>query len=342
MNPILNKSIKKVRRAPRLFVIIFLIVMAFCAVIYGQLGAVTSDEGKDKMFLVEYGSTPGQIANSLAEKGFIKNVRAFILYARITGNIKNFKAGEYIINPALNVPQIVDKLIKGEIISITFTIPEGYDLRQIVKVLVKNDIATEEEFWEAVKNGDFDYSFLKDLPHNDNRLEGYLFPDTYTIAKGISVDQVINMMLKRFENIYKKLPENKTGLSQHEVVTLASMIEGESLLDKERAVVASVFFNRLKIGMKLDSCATVQYALKERKTRLLFEDLEIKSPYNTYLNKGLPPGPIGNPGIASLCAALEPVDTNYYYFFAKKDNSGEHVFSTTLGEHNRSKKLGGY
>jgi UPF0755 protein len=224
----------------------------------------------------------------------------------------------------------------------SFTILEGYDLHQILQVLIDKGITTEEEYWNVVQNHPYDYPFLQDLPNVEMRLEGYLFPDTYIIPMGMSVENVLDVMLRRFEQIHKRMPENQTGLSLHEVVTLASIIEGESLLDKERPLIASVFLNRLNIGMKLDSCATIQYILGERKERLLFSDLEIESPYNTYLNKGLPPSPIGSPGEASLRAVLEAEDTKYMYFVAKKDGSGEHVFSKTLQEHNRNKVILGY
>mgnify|MGYP005856033923 CR=1 FL=1 len=149
-------------------------------------------------------------------------------------------------------------------------------------------------------------------------------------------------MLKRFEQIIKKMPPNRTGLSLHELVTLASLVEGESVLDEERSLIASVFLNRLRINMKLDSDATIQYLFDKRKDRVLYKDLEIKSPYNTYLNRGLPPGPIGSPGEASLRAVFEPAESKFFYFVAKKDGSGEHVFSRTREEHDANKRKLGY
>ena len=227
-------------------------------------------------------------------------------------------------------------------VTVTFTIPEGYHLRQIVEVLTGQGIVTADEFWHLVKDGNFDYSFIKDLPRTERRLEGYLFPDTYTIPKGMAAEKVIDVMLKRFEQILNKMPPNESGLNLHETVTLASIVEGESMLDEERPLVASVFLNRLAIDMKLDSDATIQYLFDKRKQRVLLKDLEIKSPYNTYLNKGLPPGPIGSPGEASLRAVFQPAASKYYYFVARKDNSGEHVFSRTLQEHNANKRKLGY
>lgn len=329
-------------RGPLKFIIFLFTVLVIVGVFfYGQLGAVQPESNDENQFTIKNGSTPALIARNLEEQGLIKDAKSFLLYARLSGNIEKFKAGHYIIKPSLNVPEITKLLMEGRVATQTFTIPEGYHLRQIAEVLEKKGIAKKEEFWHSVKEGDFDYSFIKDLPKDEARLEGYLFPDTYTIAIGMKVDKVLDIMLKRFEEVYEKLPANETGLSMHQIVTLASIVEGEALLDKERPIIASVFHNRLKKNMKLDSCATIQYLFDERKAQILYEDLEIKSPYNTYKNGGLPPGPIGSPGESSLKAVLAPANTKYLYFVAKKDNSGEHVFSTSLQGHNNNKiKLG--
>ena len=322
--------------------VIILLGVVMAAVFYGQLGPARPGTDEEEFFLIEQGSTPGEIAAGLEKQGLIKNARVFLTYARLTGNIEKFKAGEYLLKPSLNTPQVIAIIIKGRVVAVTFTILEGYHLRQIAEVLAREGIVTEEKFWRLVKDGDFEYPFLKDLPKTERRLEGYLFPDTYTIPKGMAPAKVLDMMLKRFEQIINKMPPNETGLSLHELVTLASIVEGESMLDKERPLVASVFLNRLDIDMKLDSDATIQYLFDKRKERVLLKDLEIKSPYNTYLNKGLPPGPIGSPGEASLKAVFQPDTSKYFYFVARKDNSGEHVFSRTLQEHNVNKRKLGY
>lgn len=345
MNPPLQKNIKKAQIALKMLMFILVAVVFLSIVFYGQLKPAQPGDPKDRLFVVKQGTSSVQIANSLEKEGFIKNARALLLYTKLTGNANKLKAGQYFLNPALTVPQLIDKLVQGKVATQTFTILEGYHLRQIVQVLAEQEIATEEEFWKVAKEADFAFAFLKEIPQTvqaEKRLEGYLFPDTYTIPRGMPVKEVIEVMLKRFAAVYQQLPPNETGLSTHEVVTLASIIEGEAMLDKERSVIASVFFNRLKIGQRLEADSTVQYLFDERKKRVLFKDLEIKSPYNTYRNKGLPPGPIGSPGEASLRAVLEADDTGFYYFVARKDNSGEHVFSKTLAEHNRNKRKLGY
>ncbi|NLO75413.1 MAG: endolytic transglycosylase MltG [Clostridia bacterium] len=343
MNPPLLKNIKtkRIHWHTKLVVLLVLIALGLGIYFYNQLGPVDLNDQVDRLFVVNRGATSMQIAKNLAEEGLIKNIHTFIIYNRLTCNIKKLKAGHFLLNPAMSVQEITAKLVEGKVATISFTIPEGYTLKQIADVLVKKGITTEHEFWAVVKEGEFNFSFIKDLPLTENRLEGYLFPDTYIIPLGISTEEVIRVMLKRFDSVFKQLPPNNTGLTTHELVTLASIVEGECLLDRERPIVASVFLNRLKIGQKLEACATVQYALGKRTARVLIEDTKIESPYNTYVHEGLPPGPIGCPGEASLRAVLEPADTSYYYFVAKKDNSGEHVFSKTFDEHKRNKwKLG--
>lgn len=340
-----NKVWKKIRNIILLLVMLLGLLLGVAALAwhhFDPLGPVNPHDEENQLFTVQPGSSFGQIARDLEKAGLLKDQRIFSYYVRLCGDSGKFKAGEYLLNPAMDALTIKENLIKGKVATLTFTIPEGYHLRQIAQVFVKKGIATEEEFWDVIENGEFAQSFVQDLPQTERRLEGYLFPDTYTIAKGTPVKAVIEMMLKRFEEVYNRLPQNNTGLSMHEAVTLASIIEGESVLDEERTIIASVFFNRLKIGQRLEADATLQYVFDERKGRVLYEDLEIDSPYNTYRNKGLPPGPIGSPGEASLRAVFEPEDTKYYYFVARKDNSGEHVFSKTLAEHNKNKRLLGY
>lgn len=324
------------------FIMIVMALVGMGAVFYGQLGPVSPEEAAEQLFIVEKGTIPSKIAVNLKEQGLIKNRKAFLLYARLTGNLNKFKAGQYLLTPSLNIPQVTDKLVKGKVVAVTFTVPEGYTLRQIAQVLADKGIAEEEEFWQVAKEGEFDYPFLKELPQNELRLEGYLFPDTYTISKGMKVEKVLDMMLKKFNQVYDELPAKTEQFSLPEAVTLASIVEGEAVVDKERPLIASVFYNRLKIKMRLQSDATIQYLFDERKKRVLLKDLDIESSYNTYQNSGLPPGPIGSPGEASLRAVMQPAETNYLYFVAKKDGSGEHLFSKTLAEHNRNKARLGY
>lgn len=344
MRPNLHKKTKS--RALQFGIIVVAILIA-CGILarntyYSMLEPVDSSGNEEVHFTVEMGTAPTQIATNLEKAGLIKNAKAFLLNARLSGNLEKFKAGEYIFQASDTAQEIMEALIKGNIVTVSFTIPEGYTLKQIANTLVGKGIATEEEFWQAVTEGEFDYEFLQDLPKSEHRLEGYLFPDTYSIPRGWPVEKVVNLMLKRFQEIYNQLPPNKSGLNMRDTVILASIVEAESRVAEDRPLIASVFLNRLRINMLLQADATLQYAFAERKGQVLYKDLELDDPYNTYKYGGLTPGPIGSPGKASLEAVCEPADTKYYYFIARKDGSGKHEFSKTLAEHNAWRRKLGY
>ncbi|MPM88934.1 hypothetical protein SDC9_136038 [bioreactor metagenome] len=220
--------------------------------------------------------------------------------------------------------------------TVRVTIPEGKELREIIDILAQANVCSADELWDAVKTHTYDYDFLKDLPDRENRLEGYLFPDTYEFFTGSDADTVIKKFLNNFDSKWTDeftQRAKELDMSIDQVVTLASIIEREAVGDSDRDVVSSVFHNRLnsKSMTLLQSCATVQYVLKERKAVLTYDDIKIDSPYNTYIYPGLPIGPIASPGLASIKAALYPASTDYYYFVVSA--SGEHIFSKTLAEH---------
>ncbi|MFY9174553.1 MAG: endolytic transglycosylase MltG [Peptococcia bacterium] len=344
MNPILRKKSRP--RVFQILIIVIAVLLIFCAYSYNQyqslLGPADINNSEEVVFIIERGSSAIQIANKLEQEGLIKNAKAFLLYARLTENLEKFKAGEYLLRASNTGPEIMDILVEGRIVTVSFTIPEGYTLKKIAATLAEKGIVAEEEFWSLVEEGEFDYEFLQNLPKSKRRLEGYLFPDTYIIPKGWPAEKVIDLMLKRFAQIYDQLPPNKSGLNMRDTVILASIVEAESKVDEDRPLIASVFLNRLKINMLLQADATLQYAFEERKDRVLYKDLELDDPYNTYKYGGLTPGPIGSPGKASLEAVCEPANTEYYYFVARKDGSGKHEFSKTLAEHNAWKRKLGY
>ena len=206
-------------------------------------------------------------------------------------------------------------------------------------------MADGDEFMKELDEGDFEYEFVSQIERRENRLEGYLFPATYEINPGESVHEIINRMLKKFSEVVVPLYEawdNPKGYSLDRVVTLASMVEREAANESEQGLVASVFFNRMDKDMTLSSCATVQYILQERKKILSNSDIKIKSGYNTYINKGLPVGPVASPGESSVRAVLYPASSDYLYFAAKADGSAN-VFSKTGEEHMRKvKEIQGY
>lgn len=329
-------------RPLQLGVIVIALLITLGAVFYSQLTPVQQGKSAEVLFTVQNGATPSEIANQLEKEGLIKNARVFLVYARLTGDLNKFKAGQYLLKASDKTQDVMGILVKGKVVTVSFTIPEGYHLRQIAETLVKQGITTDAEFWRVVKEVDFNYSFLQNLPKSERRLEGFLFPDTYSIPKGWETEKVIDLMLKRFDQVYKKLPPNKSGLNMYDTVILASIVEGESKVDKDRTLIASVFLNRLQIKMPLQADATLQYAFGERKERVLYKDLELDNPYNTYKYGGLTPGPIGSPGEASLRAVCQPADTKFLYFVARKDGSGVHEFTETLAQHNAKKRELGY
>ncbi|KKM09297.1 hypothetical protein SY88_19795 [Clostridiales bacterium PH28_bin88] len=280
-----------------------------------------------------------QIASLLSERGLIRSKWLFLAYARYAGLDKRLKAGEYAISPADSLGQVVDKLTKGQVLTYTFTIPEGYTLAQMADVLANKGLADRERFLRIAAESDFDFPFLEGIPKGANRLEGFLFPDTYRVSRGVTEEQLIEMMLRRFGRVYTdefRQRASQMGMTTLQVVTLASIIEREAKKAEERPLVSAVFHNRIEKNWYLESCATIQYILGEPKEILTYEDLAIDSPYNTYKYGGLPPGPIAAPGESSLMAALNPADVDYMFFVVKPD--GSHAFARTLAEHNANKR----
>lgn len=291
--------------------------------------------GKEITISISSGASTVKIAQMLEREGLIRDDLTFRAYSRLKGFDGKLKAGEFTLSTSMGVPEIMDKIAEGAVDYISFTIPEGFNTKQIVDTLVEKELVDRDTFMDLVAKGDFDYDFIKDLPKGEKRLEGYLFPDTYKISHRTTEKEIIDMMLARFAKVatpeYIRLAQQQ-GLTLHQAVTLASVIEREAKVDLERPKVAAVFLNRMRKGWKLESCATVQYALGQQKARLLNEDLQIDSPYNTYKIAGLPPGPIASPGEMSLKAAVNPADVDYLFFVVFED--GKHVFSKTISEHN--------
>lgn len=280
------------------------------------------------------------IAKKLDDAGVISSETPFKIYARLTGK-HIYQMGIHRLDSSMSYRQIMKELEKmPDADAYTVLIPEGYEIRQIADVLEEKGLINREVFLREAANGSFDkdYAFVLKIPDRDNRLEGYLYPDTYTFSNDMTEREIISVMLDNFEK--KVIPvyeQAQTERSLDEIVTLASVIEREAANDNERGRVSSVFINRLNKGMRLESCATVQYILKERKSVLSNEDTMIDSPYNTYRNSGLPYGPIASPGLKSIEAALYPENTNYFYFMATADGS-QSLFATTFEEHIANQK----
>lgn len=290
---------------------------------------------KETIFIVKKGAGLRAVANELRRKSLIKSKDLFILCAILKGGTKDVKAGEYSLNQSMSPLRIFNILSTGAIKTYTLTIPEGLTAQQIADLLAKKNLTNMSEFIPLVMDKTLAASYHID----GTNLEGYLFPDTYVISRDTGARELIDLMIKRFQKIFTDLIKDQkstTGrlLPAKDIVTLASIVEKEAGLPEEKPIIASVFLNRLKKRMRLESDPTVIYGLKNFDGNLKKKDLRTPGPYNTYLNYGLPPGPIANPGRESLMAVLKPAKTNYLYFVAKND--GSHHFSASLSEHNKA------
>jgi UPF0755 protein len=283
-------------------------------------------------------STARGIAVQLKDKGLIRSERSFLSYCRKEGLDSQLKAGHYIFTRSQSVAEIAGAIARGAVVTQTITIPEGYTVAQIGKLCVEQGICTDAE-WEQAVQEEYPFEFLENVSERaENRLEGFLFPDTYVIPEDITAREIIQHMLATFDGIWQKelaAEALQTGLTMNEIVTLASLIEREAQVGAEREVISGVIYNRLERGMLLQIDASVLYCMPNHKATVTYADLEIDNPYNTYKNPGLPPGPIANPGLASLKAAVHPQDHDYLYYVARGD--GSHHFSVTYEEHLRAK-----
>lgn len=286
----------------------------------------TDTEG---FFIVEQGMTAHQVSMKLEEQGYIKDYRLFLYMCKMKGLEEEMKVGTYELSSEMTVSEILEVISEGKIYQKRVVIPEGMRLIQIASILSEEGIVDEDAFLEESSR----VERWNRVPDSAESLEGYLFPDTYEFTPGMDEKVVIGTMLDRFFQVYEDEIEflNSDELTLHQLVTLASIVEKEAMLDEERPLVSSVFLNRLGSGMKLQSCATVLYGVGKLDDRITIEDLKDDNPYNTYVHSGLPPGPICSPGLKSLKAVVKPADTDYLYFVSKGD--GSHHFSDSFYEH---------
>jgi UPF0755 protein len=285
---------------------------------------------------IPQGAGPAAIGRRLVAAGVVRNRGTFRLALWLTGDGRRLQAGEYRFDHPISARQVIEKIARGEVFVQPITFPEGLTIKQMAGLYESRGFGTAAAFTRAAQNVSL-ISALDPLAHD---LEGYLFPNTYTLPRKATADQLVARMVQEFEKALT--PEMRQqaaarGMSVRQLVTLASIVEKETGRPDERPVIAAVYSNRLKIGMGLQCDPTVIYAL-ERAGRytgnLTRADLQYDSPYNTYRYSGLPPGPIASPGHASLAAAANPEDVPYLYFVSRND--GSHAFATTLAEHNRN------
>ena len=272
-------------------------------------------------------------ADSLEHAGLIRSSRLFRLYAKLSGRDRALKAGTYELSPGAGWGELLEDLTEGRGLVASITIPEGFAVSDIVALVARRLEIPVDSVQAAVR----DSALRQRLAVPTETLEGYLFPETYTFPVGTPARVAVTEMVSQFEQRWK--PEwnarlTALGMTRHELVTLASIVEKEARVADERPVIAAVYRNRLRVGMPLQADPTVQYAIGDHVERVLYKHLEIDSPYNTYRNPGLPPGPIASPGAASLEASLFPADVPFLYFVARPD--GRHEFRTTFAEHTRA------
>lgn len=309
--------------------------------------APPSDDPTPVTFTIFPGETAAQISQRLEDEGLIRDANLFKALLRVHGVDTRLEAGDFRLRRNMSMAEIMAALQHGRPPTVTLTIPEGWRAEQIAGLLETTGLADPARFLELVQTGAGSdaFGFLADRPAGVTSLEGYLFPDTYEFESDATAADVIQRMLATFDSrLTQEMREQARarGLSIHEVVTLASIVEREAQVPEERTLIAGVFHNRIKAGMHLNADPTVQYALGYQadtaqwwKRPLYLEDLEVDSPYNTYTHVGLPPGPICNPGLAALQAVVQPAETDYYYFVANDvAGDGSHVFAKTLEEHN--------
>jgi len=320
------------KRIALVFIGLFFLLATMFFLWFGQYFVQPADRaGAEQVLLIEDGMSLRQVAGILEEKGIIKNKTFFLLWARLKGYGKIIKSGEYSLSPAMAPVKIFDILTRGTIITHPVTFPEGFSAEQIGETLTQNIKVDKSAFLSLVH----DSIILKKHGISGPSLEGYLYPDTYQFRRRQSPESIIDVMLDHFNEVISPFKKRigETGMTLEEVVTLASIVEKETGRADERPLIAGVFLNRIKKGMRLDSDPTVIYGIENFNGNLTRDDLKRYTPYNTYVIKGLPPGPISNPGLESIRAVLYPADTDYLYFVSKND--GSHFFSRSLEEHNR-------
>jgi len=310
-----------------LFCFFLLVLINFLFIFWDYL---TSPLNCTKIIFIRPGWSFKKVVNELKQQKILHCPLFFWTWGIIKGVTTKIKPGEYLIKPNITPLELLENFVNGKcVIKYKIVIPEGATIKQIAKILAKKGLIDEDKFLKLAYNP----NFVQNLGIKSKSIEGYLFPTTYFLAKGLSEKKIIEIMVKEFKKIYKKYAKKakQKNLSCHEVVTLASIVEKETSISEEKPLIASVFLNRLHLDMPLQADPTVIYALPKFNGKLKKEDLKYPSPYNTYLIKGLPPTPICSPGEEAIKAVVNAPKTSYLYFVAK--GNGRHHFSRTLKEH---------
>lgn len=333
------------KRVPKVALVVAVVLVGIAVVVclvFGVSFLTSRSAGQVVKVVIKPGSTTREIAQVLVQRGVIDNAFFFTIYVKQKRAENKLQAGEYALKTGLSYQAALKALLNGPRIKYyKVTFPEGLTVKETAKILAKKTHIKEGDFLAATKKSGYNYPFLKEIPTDD--LEGFLFPKTYVVTAKMNARDVVDRMLFQFQREVSPLDfgwAKGRNLTLYQIVTVASMVEAEVKLPEERDKVAAVIYNRLDKGVLLQIDATVQYALPERKDHLTYEDLKIGSPYNTYLNPGLPPGPICNPSLASIEAALKPASVDYLYYVLISPE-GRHAFTNSAEEFERMKRESG-
>ena len=334
----------KKKKKSRLPVIVIALVLVAAIVIGApyikEFVSATSNEGDAVVIEIEKGASTEDIGRILKENGLIKSVTIFKIRAKLSEDGSKMNYGTFTLHKGMCIPDIVSALAGTYATrpTVKFTVPEGFSVQQIAERAEELNLCSKQEFLNALSD-DYEYDFLKDVPFKDGAdypLQGFLYPETYEFFTDAAAHDIIDKMLAQFEKEIDKMKIPKDR-DLYEVITIASMIEREALWDKEMKTISGVIYNRIEKGMRLQIDATVQYAVSKGEyniERVTYDDLEIKSPYNTYRNEGLPVGPISSVSSIAIEAALNPEDHNYLYYHTDTEkNDGTHIFTETYQEH---------
>jgi len=322
----------------------FIILIAFLIILIGGFfyfqDRIYFSHGRDKSernFIIEKGEGNAEVATRLEGQGFVANKYYFIFYVKTNDLINKIMPGEYKLSGSLTIPEIAVLITSQEKKFVKITFPEGWNSQRMSERIAANGLDGAEFLKIAMEPGEIaeEFSFLQ----GEKKLEGYLFPDTYFFEKDATAGKIIRKMIENFDKkITPDLIEEMSGQkkSLREIIIMASIIEGEVRSEEDRKIVSGIFWKRIEIGQPLQSCATLAYILGENKKQYSFADTRTDSPYNTYLNKGLPPGSISNPGLSVIKAAIYPKESQYNYFLSDPE-TGKTVYSETIEEHNQNK-----
>lgn len=289
--------------------------------------------GREVIYEVKMGQSFNSIARDLQARGILKNADAFRVYAKFTRQIPKVKVGEYLLNTAMTPPQVMAVITSGFSVTRALTVPEGFTTFEIATLLEQKGFATRAEVLKLC----FDKNFVKKVLGVERpSLEGYLYPETYMLTKYMGAEKILTAMVKTFKEKFEKVPKPYPfGWTDYQVITMASIIEKETGAPQERQLISSVFSNRLKKNMRLQTDPTIIYAKALKTGRIVIDikkvDLTLEHPYNTYMKSGLPPGPISNPGFDAMKAAVNPAITDFLFFVSQND--GTHIFSESYEKH---------